>query len=367
MRLVKFRYGIDPLKQGFYWPQMQAKRSEYFHAKVMEPTVAQAVYQCDPTARESAVFLPEDFATYYTAPEDLSMGLASAKVAEFCAKGSMVIQAWDTAFSATETSDHSACVTALLIPSESWHNGEDVDLVGPCDPHYLVWILEVLYEKLTFAMVTRTIREQYLKWLPHTVVVEKAAYGSTALEVLARSGIPLEPIAAESNKRARAVEGVGAGSAQGWFRNKRVWMPNNSPEWMTPFVNQMKDFSGKPGGKDDMVDACVHLVRHAIIMGTGASMPPGWQSVEQANQSMGARADGKPWDMFEAIMNMNIDNPQARACEKCAFYKREESWCQKHSRKHVALDTCFDFSPVGALPGMAIAPEMLTYRMGSGI
>jgi len=365
MRLIKWKYGVDPLSQGFYWPTMQAKRSEYFHAKVMEPTVAQAVYQCDPTARESAVFIPEDFTTYYQAPEDLAMGpVNSPKVAELCNKGSMVLQAWDTAFSATETSDHSSCVTALLIPSDVWHNGEDVSLVGPCDPHYLIWILDVLYKKLTFAEVTQAIRAEYLKWRPHTVVVEKKAYGSTALETLARSGIPLEPIVPEDNKRARAVEGVGAGSVQGWFRQKRVWMPNNSPDWMDPFVTQMKDFSGKPGGKDDMVDACVHLVRHAIQMGTGASMPPGWQSVAEANISMGVRADGGEMDMWEKLMAMNIDNPLERTCENCAFYDKVKNYCGKHNRRHIALDTCWDFSKRGSLPDMAVAPDIINYRMG---
>jgi predicted phage terminase large subunit-like protein len=364
MRKIEWTYGVDPKSQGYFWPVMESKREDYFHVRTMQPEVAQATYQCDPTARLAAVFKDEDFTTYYQAPEELPMGpTLSPVVADLVNKGSMILQAWDTAFSATQFSDHTACVTALLVPSDVWHNGEDELLLGPCDPHYIVWILDVLYKKLSFAEVVHAIRSEYVKWQPHTVVVEKKAYGSTALETLAQSGLPLEPITPEANKRARAVEGVGAGSVQGWFRQKRVWMPNRDFDWVKPFVSQMKDFSGKDGGKDDSVDAVVHLIRHAIQMGTGASMPPGWQTVEQANRNMGMRADGSEMDMFEHIMNMNTQSPMDRTCGNCAFYDPQSSYCGKHNRKHISLDSCWDYTMRGAKPVLNIAPEMISYRM----
>lgn len=276
MRCLKWPYAIDPSNQGFFWPN-SPKRKEYFDVKRTSPTDAEATYQCNPGVLQGEVFIDDDFRSRYQAPEGLEQGKVSPHVKAFVNQGECVVQAWDTAFSATDKSDYSVCITALLVGCDRYLKpNQDPTILGPCDSFFRVFILDVFRERLNFASVVREMRSQFLKWEPQTVVVEKKAYGAPAIEQLESTGMPLEPVTPVEGKRARALEGVGAGSVQGWFRNWRVSLPADAEDaqWLPSYLKEMKGFTGEKGKKDDQVDATVHLVQHAIRRGSaGARLP----------------------------------------------------------------------------------------------
>jgi hypothetical protein len=171
---LKWVYGQDPKEQGFYWPAMEAKRREYITNKLLNPLATRAVYQCDPATSDVSIFNRSDFDIRYEAPDDLADGPhVSPEVKRLCQEASMIIQAWDTAFSASSSSDYSVCITAALIYSDRYRNGEDESILGPCEPYYIVRILDIKKQRLNFAEVTREIKSEYLKWGAHTVVCRR--------------------------------------------------------------------------------------------------------------------------------------------------------------------------------------------------
>ncbi len=351
---MKWVFGKDPMKQGFFWPASAQKRKDYFEQKIINPTITRAVYQCDPASVETSVFLPEDFQMTYTPPEDLELGRAnSSEVALFCEQGNMVVQSWDTAFSANTSSDYTVCVTALLVYNDKYRNGEDEELLGPCEPHYIVRVLEVRRFRANFTEVVREIRQQYMKWRANAVVIENKAYAVAAIETLKNSGIPLEPVVPEASKRARAIEGLGAGSAQGWFRQNRVEFPDNNPDWFQPLQDEMVDFTGEAGRTDDQVDAMVHLIRWVIMEGTGAVLPPGWDTPEAVNKTMRQNAEGSH------VFGNNQINPFENTCSACVFFNNQASFCRRHSFTTVSLGSCDDHKLKSSADTIAaIVPDM---------
>lgn len=363
-QLIKYPYGDDPTGQGFYWPDMPEKRSEWLETKRNSPTVAEAVYQCRPGARENAVFLESDFA-YYAAPEGLQHGISDPKVAEFCARGAMVVQGWDTAMSAKSDADHSVCVTAMMMPSETYHRDEDPLLMGDCEAHYVVMILDVFRERLDIGDLMKAGREQYLKWRPTMVVIEKKAHGSALMAALENSGVPLEGVDPVDSKRERTVTAIGqaAGSVQGWFRLHRVRMPTGLPEdfdWTIDYRRELKDFSGQKGGKDDQVDATVLVVGYGIREGGGGvSFPTGWQDPDQVDKTMAASQDPTR-DFWDGIQDENgMEDPFGGMCGRCAHYTspmrglqnvnprspgETPSFCRLWKVSKVSIDTCNNFT-----------------------
>jgi hypothetical protein len=360
---LKWPYGEDPKGQGFFWPQSESKRREYFTSKLMSPLQTRAVYQCDPAASEIAIFRNEDFDTRYEAPYDLAEGPnASPEVKLRCQEASMIVQAWDTAFSATSSSDYSVCITAALIYSDRYRNGEDESILGPAEPHYVCRILDIKRQRLNFAEVTREIKSEYLKWGAHTVVIENKAYAVGAIELLRNSGVPLEPVTPDASKRIRAIEGLGAGSAQGWFRQRRVEFPQfedgSAPDWYESCRDEHVSFTGDPGGTDDQVDAMVHLVRYAITSGAGGALPSGWQTPEDVNKRMAAEnALSSP---FAAHNNRN---PFEDTCRHCVFYDVVKSYCNRHHFNTVSLSSCLDHRPKDETPITPLYTDLAGLRI----
>lgn len=362
MQQLKFLYGTDPTGQGFYWADSEQKRSEWRDIKRNEPMTAESVYQCRPGAREGTVFLESDF-SYYHAPASLADGIVSSEVAQFCSRGALVAQAWDTGMSAKSSADYTVCVTALLVPCTEWHRDEDSALMGECEAHYDVLILEVYRDKLDIGDLIKAARQQYQKWSPAIVVVEKKAHGSALMQALENSGVPLEAVDPTDSKRKRAVTAIGgaAGSTQGWFRQHRVKMPfPTEADWVDALKVELKDFTGQEGGKDDQVDATVHLVNYAIREGgSGVTFPTDWQTPEQVDRQMIAPAVNDFWGSINDPDSM--DDPFDGMCGRCLNYTSPQgklahratnrpgadrkNFCLWHQRIMAAMASCDDFTP----------------------
>ena len=360
LRHLEWLYGIDPKGEGFFWPEMDAKREEYFDGKRLEPETTEAVYQCNPGARHGAVFLLSDFDRRYQPAENQYLGIQIPEVAELCrADGSTVVQAWDTAFSAESTSDHSVCATLLLTPCNHYHRDEDPERFGPCEQHFDISILDIWRGRVGYAEVERQMRAMYHTWQPAVVLVENKAYGVTAIENLQNSGMPIEAVKVGplESKRARAVEGVSGGSVQGWCRSWRVRVPTEAP-WLEAFLREMTSFTGTKGGTDDQVDALVHGVRWAIRNGGGADLPSEWANAARVDEIM---RQGMPVDavanMVAGFQGLAFD-PFGNCCGRCQYFvglireknlpqkvesnTKPRDWCMLHNRPTQAIGSCDD-------------------------
>lgn len=364
IRHIRWKYGEDYMKQGFFWPDPdhpsckkkgpgnEPKRKDYYSVKRLSPSKAEAVYQCNPGARQGIVFVDSDFDRRFRPPQNIAAGVHDPEVKRLIASGAMVIQSWDTAFSANSTSDFTVCTTALLIECDQYHNGEEVSVLGSCDGHYDVLLLDVYREQVAFGDLTRKVREMHQKWHPSVIVVEKKAYGVTIVETLTNAGLPIVAVSPNSleSKRARAVEGVGAGSVQGWCRQGRCIFPDVLPDgtelsWFAPFKREMKDFTGEPGNKDDQVDSYVHLVRWAIQNGGSFAKigDGGWDSPNGVDQMMGANRG----NTLAAALGIDMDAPEMRTCASCRYYQYNKCANNMHPMPTLSISTCDDHAYQG--------------------
>lgn len=356
MRSVQFPYATDETGQGFFWPASAQKRGEWLAVKRSSPAVAEATYQCAPGSRQGGVFVDSDFA-YYDSPLTLPQGIADPEVGAFVAKGDMVVQAWDTAFSATSTSDHSVCVTALLMTGDRYYRGEDEAALGPCESHYRVLVLDIWKAKLTFADLPPAAKELCTRWRPRVIVIENKAYGVSLIENLTAAGLPVEAVDPVLGKRARAVEGIGAGSVQGWFRLHRVLLPANA-EWVPDYVREMKDFTGDKGGKDDQVDATVHLVDWAIRNGGGtAKIGGGWE--DAIKTVSGPNAEARSFEQVLLGGQDDGDDPLWGRCGACRAFDAARQRCGKHAAPVSALHGCEAFDPRNFKGGLIWGPGIM--------
>ncbi|MHB1953851.1 MAG: phage terminase large subunit family protein, partial [Sulfobacillus sp.] len=178
-------------------------------------------------------------------------------------------------------------------------------------------------------------------WRPQTIFIEYKVSGISLLQTLTTAGLNVEGMKADVNKRARAtkdVKGASAGSVQGWYRMGRVYHPETA-EWLTPFEKELKDFVGDDSGKDDQVDAVVHLVTAAIRLGAGAViLPTGYEKMSLPS------SEGPVQDLFSTMM-ANVVNPfAALSCKDCDNYEARAQFCRVHNRRVMPMDLCDQFS-----------------------
>ena len=361
---VKLRtiYGIDPESQGnaFFWPKSQGKRDEMMTAKRGEPAVYQSTYMCNPGSREGTIFLEKDF-NDYAPPPNLAMGYEDPKIREYLSNFQHVVCSWDTAFEATSDADFTVCVTAGFIPCNQYHRGESEQEYGPCEDHYDVIILNVYRDKVEWGDLTLTFREQHRRWRPAVHVVEKKGSGISLYQSLVRAGIEVVGVDVQESKRARAIDGTGAGSVQGWFKRHRVRVPfaDSGVDWVGPFKQELKNFSGGDGGRDDQVDATVHLVNYAIKEGTGvAILPTGWNPDVQNWHMAGAGPDqwlpsdniqalapgqliDRNWQLMAGLGEFAQD-PFEMTCDRCLHMGKPS--CPYHPITMLAFDACGAFA-----------------------
>jgi predicted phage terminase large subunit-like protein len=358
---IEYLYDIDPKKQGFFWPASEQKRLDYFEVKRLRPAEAESVYQCRPGARTGSVFVDADF-RYYRAPGGIELGMRSPAIRTFVeGSGGVVAQGWDTGITATSQSDYTACVTVLLVPCFEYHRGEDPEMVGACDAHFDVYVLEVWKAKVEIGDLVAAIREGHQKWRPRIVLIEKKANGTPAMQALANSSIPMEGVTPVESKRDRAVNGGGgAGSVQGWFRSGRVMFPQLESEfdnavflsWLPDFIRELKDFTGEKGGRDDQVDAMVHVVGWAIREGgANSEFPVEWQTPAavdiQMNPGVGHNggppmgmgfshaealghfiaAEEQAFDVGRLLDHGLVDNPFDGMCGTCRQFAKAQNMC----------------------------------------
>jgi predicted phage terminase large subunit-like protein len=93
------------------------------------------------------------------------------------------------------------------------------------------------------------------RWQLDTVFVEATQHGLTLVREAANAGIPITPLAAETDKLTRALP------ASAWCSSGRVWLPAGA-WWTKLWVDEHAAFPN--GSHDDQVDTLAYAVRVAI-------------------------------------------------------------------------------------------------------
>lgn len=336
---------------GFYWPESPSKRKEVLSVKRNNPDVFQSTYQCRPGGRTGSIFLESDF-KFYTAPRSIAQGYGSIHqpdVKLFCSQGESIIAGWDTAFESTAKADPSVGITALLVPCQEYHCGEDPRVFGECEPHLDVFILDVKIDRVDWGGLPSMFMGVHQRWNHDVHVIEKRASGIPLYQMMNSAGMPVVGVNTAVGKRARAVEGTEAGSAQGWFRRGRVIFPDEAP-WLENLKTELKDFTGDESSKDDQVDAIVHLINHAISLGGASVILPS----AVRNQTTGALDPIRTQEMFggsayeedpRAVFLSNLSLLEDSSfdmydgtCGRCKAYNNAR--CHVLNRPVTAFDTC---------------------------
>ncbi len=354
---LKLPYGSDTDGHGnaFFWPGSPTKRAELLSVKRNHPAAYESVYQCRPGQRQGSIFLASDF-SYYLPPPKLELGVAQSAISEFLSRFQMIVAAYDTAYENTRDSDPTVGIAAGLLYCDKYHRGEDPLIIGECDPHFDVYILDLFREFISWGDLITAIRKFHHKWYPQVHVVEKRASGISAYQTLPSMGITVEGVPSVESKLARAISGTEAGSVQGWFRQHRVRLPLGSVSpWVEPLIREMKDFTGDDDSQDDQVDAIVHLVNYAIQNGSGMAMlPSSWAPElvdamleEQASRPTIEPAFASQRAILEYIHMLPAysNDPFYGTCGRCT--RQTNNFCDYQRRMVSALDGCDNFTPAG--------------------
>lgn len=352
---VKYKlfYGTD--STGFYWPGSAQKRREILGVKRNQPSTFESVYQGRPGRRVGRIFMADDF-NYYPQPPTLALGITDPAMRAFCAKG-VVYQAWDTAFSTSDQSAWSVCVTALFEPCDKYHRDEPFDIFGPCEPHLDVIILDVFREKMDWGGLLNAAKTQNHKWHPENVLIENRATGISLIQTLPASNVPVIGVstgnAGKGERAVNVIDQKAAASVQGWYRQWRVLHPQEAP-WLNDFEAEHKDFTGVDDGSSDQVDANVHLITHAIKIGMSSTLLPTGYGVNRVpNLGSGSPSEithdlGITTDPREALLirlselEEEAFDPYAGTCGRCSNYSK--GYCRVQQRSVISLDSCEFFS-----------------------
>jgi len=345
LRAFRAYYGRDPAGEGFYWPEHKQKRKEWLTTKAGSPDIAEAVYQCNPGQRSGSIFRAQDF-SYFSLPnaEIVSPLTLPAQFKEY-----KVIQSWDTALSVSKDSAFSACITGILVPCGRWHRGEDSSVLGECDAHFDLYIIDAFKDRLVVNELMGEMRRKWMFWRASEVLIEEKSSGIPALQTLPTVGVPVVPMKSFGTKLVRATSSIdgGTGTVQGWFRLGRVHFHDQGP-WLKSLERELKNFSGDGFGYKDQVDALVYLVQRAIKLSAGRLVVPDEAPV--TTSSIRENIDPSIYytdNFFKQIESANneIDHPQDPMpfCYNCRHLNKLH-FCNLQNRKVAALDSCLDWS-----------------------
>ncbi len=146
-----------------------------------------------------------------------------------------VIQSYDTAFTAKETSDYSAITTWGVF--QPWDGAPDA-----------IILIDALRGKYEFPDLKQVALEQYKYWEPETVIIEAKASGQPLLQEFRRMGIPVMDFTPGRGKDKHARVNACAPI----FESKQVWYPRDE-RFAEEVIEECASFPH--GENDDYVDS----------------------------------------------------------------------------------------------------------------
>lgn len=155
-----------------------------------------------------------------------------------------VLQVWDTAFEANNRADYSACTTwgVFYQPNDKGENQANIIL------------LNAVKDRVEFPTLKRLVVEQYDRYTPDCLIVEKKASGAPLIYELRAMGIPVQdytPVRGTTNNPNNKMTRLNAVSDM--FASGIVWAPNMA--WAEEVIDEVASFPA--GEHDDYVDTCI--------------------------------------------------------------------------------------------------------------
>lgn len=143
--------------------------------------------------------------------------------------GDQIVQSWDTAVKATDSSNYSVCLTFLVRNTNEYY------------------LLEAWRHKVEFPELRAAVSSQFAKHSPSRILIEDLASGSPLIDQCKADGlsgiIGRRPTADKKTRMYGETSKIEAG---------QLILPKSAP-WLDEFIEELLAF---PGGKyDDQVDA----------------------------------------------------------------------------------------------------------------
>lgn len=149
-----------------------------------------------------------------------------------------ILQSWDTALTASESSDYSCCVT-----------------IGIKEGRF--YVLDVFRKKITFSELATQVDVKRREFGADRVIIEDSSAGKNLIEFLRSKNMAIETFRPDGDKYSRL------NSVSGYVESGLVYLPEKA-EWLADFVLEVTRFPNSRN--DDQVDAfsqCMLVARDA--------------------------------------------------------------------------------------------------------
>lgn len=143
--------------------------------------------------------------------------------------GDQVVQSWDTAMKATDTSDYSVCLTFLVRNKNQYY------------------LTDLYRDRPEFPELTKLVMSQAQKARTDAILIEDSASGTSLIQTVRRAGlqgvIPMKPTVDKATRMYGQTPKLEAGS---------LFIPKSAP-WITEFLEEYLAFP--KARHDDQVDS----------------------------------------------------------------------------------------------------------------
>jgi len=212
------------------WPEFWSQKELEALKEELPPSKWNAQYQQSPTGEEGALVKREWWKVWEKDDPP---------------KIEYLIQSWDTAFTKSERSDFSACVTLGVF-----YMNENVE-----DPNII--LLDAFQKRMEFPELKDRAMSHYQYWEPDTLLVEAKAAGAPLVFELRQMGIPVtEYTPSRGTRQVSNDKFARLNSVTDLFRSGKVWAPDT--RWAYELIEQMAAFPNAE--HDDLVDATVQAL-----------------------------------------------------------------------------------------------------------
>jgi len=156
---------------------------------------------------------------------------------------SIIIQSWDTAFTAKTRSDYSACTTWGVFNTGGTGGRSTANLI----------LLDAYRDRLEFTELKEMAYLKYIRYNPDSLVIETRAAGWPLIHELRERGIPNISDYTPSRGEDKTVR---VNAVSDMFASGIVWAPDQP--WAEDVIEEFSDFP--TGESDDLLDSATQAL-----------------------------------------------------------------------------------------------------------